>query len=280
MHMQHNLYQPHKLLSPVLLLLGCAASAAALADADNPLTVSPAVPQTAVKGYLAKSELPDSIALLPPPPAEGSAAMKLDEAISLRNLELRGSPRWQLAATDADVKFPGAAGTFSCALNVAISETDTPHLYTLLRRSLFDAGQSTSAAKNYYKRPRPFLINKQPICTPKEQDAYTKNAAYPSGHAAVGWAWALILAELAPEQSTALLARGRAFAESRVVCNVHWHSDVTQSLLIGAATVARLHAEPAFRADMDAARAELAAIRSKELPPVRDCKAETATLAP
>ena len=276
-----NLRQPHALLA-MLVLSYCAASPPVLAraDTDNTLTGAPAGQQNAVKGYLPKSALPDSVALLPPPPADGSAAMELDEVISQQSLALRGSPRWELAAIDADVKFPGAAGTFSCALNVPISAADTPRLYTLLRRSLFDAGQSTSAAKNYYKRLRPFLINKQPICTPKEQDAYTKNAAYPSGHAAVGWVWALILAELAPEQSTALLARGRAFAESRVVCNVHWHSDVTQSLLIGAATVARLHAEPAFRADMDAARAELAAIRSKDLPPVRDCKAEAAALAP
>jgi hypothetical protein len=48
---------------------------------------------------------------------------------------------------------------------------------------------------------------------------------------------------------------------------------------MGAGTVARLHADPTFRADMDAARAEFAAIRAQGLAPTRDCKAEAAALA-
>ena len=45
------------------------------------------------------------------------------------------------------------------------------------------------------------------------------------------------------------------FGESRNVCNVHWHSDVVQGRTLGAATLARLHAEPAFRAELEAVRA-------------------------
>jgi acid phosphatase (class A) len=48
---------------------------------------------------------------------------------------------------------------------------------------------------------------------------------------------------------------------------------------MGAATVARLHADPAFRADLEAARAELADVRGKALNPMRDCSAESAALA-
>ena len=47
---------------------------------------------------------------------------------------------------------------------------------------------------------------------------------------------------------------------------------------MGAGTIARLHADPTFRADMDAARAEFAAIRAQGLAPTRDCKAEEAAL--
>jgi len=35
---------------------------------------------------------------------------------------LRNSPRWALAAKDAELKFPAAAATFACALNVPISQ--------------------------------------------------------------------------------------------------------------------------------------------------------------
>jgi acid phosphatase (class A) len=47
---------------------------------------------------------------------------------------------------------------------------------------------------------------------------------------------------------------------------------------MGAATVARLHANPAFRADLEAAKAELAAVHDKGLNPTRDCRAEAAAL--
>ena len=48
---------------------------------------------------------------------------------------------------------------------------------------------------------------------------------------------------------------------------------------MGAAAVARLHADPAFRAELEAAKAELAAVRAKGLKPTRDCQAEADVLA-
>ena len=106
-----------------------------------------------------------------------------------------------------------------------------------------------------------------------------KDGSYPSGHTAIGWAWALILCEIAPERADAILARGRAFGESRNICNVHWHSDVVEGRFMGAAAVSRLHADPAFCAELEAAKAELVAVRAKGLKPTRDCQAETDALA-
>jgi hypothetical protein len=122
-------------------------------------------------------------------------------------------------------------------------------------------------------------VNGQPICTPQDETFLKMDGSYPSGHTAIGWGWALILSEIAPDQTNAIIARGRAFGESRVVCNVHWESDVAEGRLIGAATLARLHAEPAFRADLQDARAELTAVRAKGLQPTRDCAAEAEALA-
>ena len=230
-------------------------------------------------GYLQPDSFPNSLALLPPPPADGSAAFALDKEVSRKALALRGSPRWELAIEDANLKFPEAAGTFSCALGIPITEQHTPHVYMLLRRTLTDAGLSTYAAKNKYQRKRPFVVNKEPTCTPDEEKHLMKDGSYPSGHTALGWAWALILTEIAPDRADAILARGRAFGESRVVCNVHWHSDVVEGRFMGAAAVARLHADPAFRNAMDAAKAEYAAVRAKGLKPSRDCDAEAKALA-
>jgi acid phosphatase (class A) len=48
---------------------------------------------------------------------------------------------------------------------------------------------------------------------------------------------------------------------------------------MGAAAVALLHADPAFKAELKAAKAELAAVRAKGLKPTRDCQIEADALA-
>ena len=95
----------------------------------------------------------------------------------------------------------------------------------------------------------------------------------------MGWGFALILTEISPDREDELLDRGRAFGDSRTIVNHHWNSDVVWGRVMGAATVARLHADPTFRADLDAARAEMAAVRAKGPSPRGDCKEETVALA-
>jgi acid phosphatase (class A) len=257
------------------LLLGCAVT--------PPVEIPASVPEIRpgiLTGYLPRGALPDSLALLPPPPAPGSAAQGADDGAFAAAVPLRGTPRWALAARDANLAFPKAAETFSCTLDAPIGPDTTPNLYMLLRRSLTDAGLATYAAKDHYKRTRPFVVNKTPTCTPAEEAMLAKDGSYPSGHASLGWAWSLILTEMAPERANPLLARGLAFGQSRVICGVHWQSDVTQGRVIGAAAVARLHADPVFRAQFDAARQELVALRAKGLKPQGDCAAEAAALKP
>jgi acid phosphatase (class A) len=123
------------------------------------------------------------------------------------------------------------------------------------------------------------LLNGEPICTPEKQKKLGKEGSYPSGHNAVGMMWALILTEVSPEQTDAILARGQAYGLSRIICNAHWHSDTLQGRYIGAYLVSRLHADSGFRADLEAARAEIKAVRAKGLKPVRDCKAEAEAIA-
>jgi acid phosphatase (class A) len=148
-----------------------------------------------------------------------------------------------------------------------------------MQRTLTDAGYATSAAKNNYKRPRPFVVNKETSCTPEDEARLSDNGSYPSGHTSIGWAWALILAEIAPERADAILSRGYAFGQSRVICGVHWQSDVHAGRVIGAAVVARLHTDPVFLAQLAAARKELAAVWAKGIKPSSDCKTEAAALA-
>ncbi len=149
----------------------------------------------------------------------------------------------------------------------------------LLRRTLADLGLATYSAKNAYQRERPFMVNGEPICTPEEEEMLRGDGSYPSGHTAIGWGWALMLSQLAPDRAEALLARGRAFGESRNVCNVHWRSDVIAGRMVGAAAVARLQNDAAFMTAMAAARGDIERLRGQDLAPTRDCAAEAAALA-
>ena len=270
------------LASAVLALAACSSTPTGSPQATtgiDPATGVPEVRAGVLAGYLAADQVPDSLALLPPPPAAGSAAFAHDQAVAAGAWSLHGSPRGQQAITDADLNFPQAAGLYTCALGVAINAQDTPHAYLLLRRLRSDASNATRAAKNHYQRPRPFVTNQQDLCTPEGRDGLASNGSYPSGHTAIGWAWALVLAELAPERGDALLTRGRQYAESRMVCNVHWNSDLVAGRHMASAVVARLHAEPAFQHDLAAARQELAAQYAKGEPLPAQCASEAAALS-
>lgn len=259
----------------VLTLAGCAGFKT---TTPIPATV-PEVRPGLLQGYLELSEAPNSDTLLPAPPAAGSAAFAADQEAFHSTRALISTPRWTVAIKDANLHFPEAPEAFSCALDAPITKDAMPNLYTLMHRTLTDAGYATYAAKNKYKRTRPFLVNQQTSCTPNEEAKLAKDGSYPSGHTAIGWAWALILAEIAPARADVILSRGYAFGQSRVICGVHWQSDVHAGRVIAAAVVAKLHTDPVFCAQLEEAKKELAYVRGRSLKPARDCKAEQEALA-
>ncbi len=229
-----------------------------------------------VIGYLKPEQLPSSQTFLTPPPAAGSAALAADEEVYKMTRKLRDTPRWALAAKDADLNFPNAAATFSCALGIPISQEETPHLNMLIRRVRADASRANDKAKDLYKRKRPYVAHGDTSCTPNEKH---KDDSYPSGHSSIGWAWALVLAEIAPDRADAIFARGLAFGESRVVCGVHWKSDIEAGRIVGASTVSRLHLDPVFKAQLDLARKEVEAARAAGAKSPFDCAAEAQALS-
>lgn len=271
------------------LLSGFVLASAALAGCQSAPPLPPTSPEVVgefrpgsgyLRGYLDRKALPNSLALLPKPAVPGSAQQAADQAIYIATRSLRGTPRWEMATRDANLKFPAAASTFACSMDLPISQEQTPHLNMLLRRTLLDAGLSTYAAKDTYNRKRPFVVNNDASCTPSEEATLAKDGSYPSGHAALGWAWALVLSEVAPERANALLARGYAFGQSRVICGVHWQSDVDAGRVMGSAAVATLHTDPTFTAQLAAAKTEVANARAANLHAGGACQAEAAALAP
>ncbi len=269
---------PAPVLRPLSIATALLLALSACTASTPRATPVEAAATTRAPGYLAADAVPDSLALVPAPPAPGSAGFALDEQVNREALALRGSARFEQAHRDAELGFPEGANQFACALDLDVDAQRTPALYRLLERSRADASAATRAAKQHYQRPRPFTRNNAPTCTPEDEADLRGNGSYPSGHTAIGWAWALILSQIAPDRADAIQARGRNYGESRLVCNVHWQSDVLQGRFMGAAAVARLHDNAAFNSDLLAARREIAAARRAGLHSARDCTAEEAVL--
>lgn len=213
-------------------------------------------------GYLSAAASAAALAALPPPPAPGSPEDQADRRAFLETRALEHTPRWTAAQADAELDPELAPALFDCALGARLSGTRPPALVRLFARSLADTVEAWTPAKTRWFRPRPYLEAKGGVCvrTSAEVD---QSSAYPSGHAAAGWLWARILSELAPDRAAELMAQGRRIGDSRVVCGLHHPSDVEAGRQLGDALYARLQADPAFQADLEAARAEIAAIRAK-----------------
>ena len=208
--------------------------------------------------YIALQSLPDAVAVLPTPPAVGSPQQAGDEATFLATRKLQGSARWALATRDAVLSSASLADDFSCAVGTRLTEASVPALFRIMDRAKADVAALYSGPKDHYGRTRPFVGNDEPICVARDPKL-AANGSYPSGHTTIGDSLALILAEAAPAHATAILARGRVFGESRVVCGVHWASDVEAGYLTASTLVAALHGSADFRADVAALHDEIAA---------------------
>jgi len=241
----------------VLALSACAGASTPRQAVDDP-SMGPRAAK--LEGYFVANPL-DGTRVLGPPPTPDSPHGKADRAMFEETRKLEGSPRWQTAIIDNDLWGGGALKRFSCAMGVDLDAQKTPVTWRILHRVELDVRTVGTPAKNAYNRPRPLIGNDAPLCVPRE-DWMRTNSSYPSGHSMTTWSWGLILTELAPSKADPLLQVGREGGESRVICGVHFQSDVEAGRVMGSAMVARLHSEPAFAADMAAARREIAAAKA------------------
>lgn len=260
--------------------LGLALLADASAQTSTAAGAPSALPRPRAEGYLGAEHVPDHRVFLPPPPAVDSPAGVADATIFHDTRALEGSARWQLAASDDRIGSRKILEDFGCAAGVDLAAVEAPALARTFARANADLLVMVGAAKDHYRRPRPFVTEQGPICV-DVSPAFAASGSYPSGHSAASWLYALLLAELDPDNAAAIIARGRAFGESRVVCGVHYASDVEGGRITTTALVAALHGNADFGADMAAARAELANARSSAPQPnAGSCPAPEALTLP
>jgi acid phosphatase (class A) len=154
---------------------------------------------------------------------------------------------------------------------MALKPAMVPKLLALVHKANAATQRETNIAKNYYKRARPFHQDRGAICQPEAElgDSYD----YPSGHTTGGWTWALALTDVMPERASEILARGRAYGESRIVCGAHNASAVEAGRLSATVTMTVVRSTPAYQRDLKAARLEMSRLRKTASAPA-SCDAE------
>ncbi len=207
----------------------------------------------------------DAIALLPPPPAAGSATALAERAAFDASAAGIGSPRWREAAREVFPTGEAVTAEISCALGRKVSPATTPATARLLAKVAADIRSPVEAAKIHFHRDRPFVGGADArTCDPRTlgglgaRTGGTLNYAYPSGHAAYGEIWGQTLALAAPDRADAVRAWGRRLGDNRVSCRVHWPSDIAAGRTLADAAFARLQTLPAFREAVRDAATELA----------------------
>lgn len=207
--------------------------------------------------YSTIAEAFDSADILPPPPAFDSILFLHDKAMYEQGLTQRDTERAKMAVLDADLsKIPES---LSEAFGYTISAQNTPELFALIGHLNAALGSPTTrATKQKYQRVRPYVLFNAGTCYPKDEERLRTSGSYPSGHTTRGWGVALVLAEINPQRKDKILQRGFEMGQSRVICGYHWQSDVDAGRLAGSASVAALHANPAFIVQLQKAKDEFA----------------------
>ncbi len=222
------------------------------------LVATTATAQREPHAYMTRDNMPNSVNYLPAPPDTSDARFFNDWLVYTRGLDTRPTERGAQAQADAEYSSEYIAAYYSKAIGLTISPDSMPDTYYLVACVARTGGNCTWHAKNHYMRRRPFMVMHQGTMTPDHEEGLSRNGSYPSGHTAMGWSVALVLAELFPEAQDTILSLGYEYGQSRTIVGAHWQSDVDAGRVVGAAAVARMHASADFQADLAAARAEIA----------------------
>ncbi len=143
---------------------------------------------------------------------------------------------------------------FKTVFGDKFTKENLPAVDALGARLKADKSANTGAAKEAFHRIRPYNVDKtlHPVCKTKAKDN-----SYPSGHTTVGYLMGLALIDLAPERRDDILARADDYAHNRLVCGVHFPTDLAAARLVAYAVHAITELDPDYRKAMAAARAEL-----------------------
>jgi len=184
-----------------LALAGCATVAPAPAPTP-PSATQPTHPTTPERNPAVQV---DATIFIPPPPAA-------DSALELAERDIVRGP-WTAArraqALEDNAIDPFAA--FDSVLGENFTAANFPATAALLTRAGRAGGFAGDPVKFVHRRIRPFVADGAITPCIPDDERLRASFSYPSGHAALGFSWAIVLAELIPSRADAIIERGRDF---------------------------------------------------------------------
>ena len=213
-----------------------------MAQASQPVDISHL-------NYLPAGE-PDAIALLAPPPLPDSAEQAADMDTVRAVFHAAGSN--DVVVANSEKKFN--IFTFTPAVGAFFQSNNLPQTAAFFRKVQKDAAAVTDNAKDFYKRPRPY-VSDPTLANGKLE----KSFSYPSGHSTESMVLALVLADLFPDKHDAIIAEARGIGWRRVEIARHYPTDIYAGRVFAQAIVRQMKKNREFQKDFEAVKTELAA---------------------
>lgn len=234
-----DMTRPHSAFSALILLLCTSISAQA-----------PATTKPARAAYFIDPKVIDMSLILPLPPSQDSETVKAELA-ELHKLEQTRTSE-QVAAAKADDQEEDIF-VFRTVLGDNFRPEELPLTAALSAHVHGDEPVASSSMKALFKRPRPYQFDStlHPVCK-----TTTEPNSYPSGHTLSGYLEAFTLAQMVPEKRREILERADDYAHNRLVCGVHYPSDIAASRNAAYAVFGYMLGTPRFQMELAAARAE------------------------
>jgi acid phosphatase (class A) len=188
--------------------------------------------------------------ILSPPPARDSATAAAELA-ELHGIE---ASRTAVQITHAQVDDQEEdIFVFKTVLGPGFSAEALPITASLSAHLRKDESAVGSPLKNIYRRPRPYQVDStlHPVCLLNPEPT-----SYPSGHSLSGYLLAFTLVQLVPEKGQQILDRADEYVHNRLICGVHYASDIEASRRVAYAISGSLLASSNFQRDLVAAREE------------------------
>jgi acid phosphatase (class A) len=224
--------------------------------------------------YLSANEI-DVLQQFPSVQSGKSSPSLSDLLVYFSTRQLNGTEQWDQAHADDVYLAKDVALRFESAIGVKLTPDNAKIIFHTLDKARVDMESMLVPVKIRPPagRTRPYVQYPDlPACDHTDADnkhEMNKTGSYPSQHAMWGTMWALILAQLAPEHSQEILARGYQFGESRLICGFHYPSDLEAGRFLAGILFTRLQTNGTFKQDLIDSKKELEVIRGHATPEVK-----------